>query len=307
MPEISIHQGFGLTIASDMPLPELATGPSDAAPDVWIRSGETPHGLTASEFTWVDYDPPSRTVLLRFPDVGRLLVRDGVEIVYERGTGVSDRDVRLHLLGTAMGTLLHQRGLLPLHGSAVCVGGRASLFVGQQRAGKSSLAARLAQHGHVVLNDDVSVVTFNDKREARIHPGTAHLKLWRDALDGLGRDSASLTRVSGPFDKFFMPIETRDQSAVPVREILVLTDGEEGAEPQVQPLPILEATSMLVQQTYRAEIVEVLGLHQANFRQCVELVRSLPIARLLRPRGMQHFAATIRCLERHWELGSSPP
>ncbi|MEQ1717677.1 MAG: hypothetical protein ABL907_17145, partial [Hyphomicrobium sp.] len=263
-------------------------------------SGVTPRQLTSTAFGWVDCDQSSHAILLRFADIGRFLVRDGSEIIYERGMGVPDRELRLHILGTAMGTLLHQRKLLPLHGSAVCVGGRATLFIGHQRAGKSSLAAHLAQHGHVVLNDDVSVVTSNDQGEPHIQPGTAHLKLWRDALESLGRDPAALTKVSGPFDKFFMPINTQPQRAAPVREILVLADAEDGAATRVRRLSLLEASQVLVQQTYRPEIIEVLGLHQAHFRQCVELAGRLPVAQLIRPRGQQYFPDTIRFLERHW-------
>lgn len=310
----STFQGFGLTIASDIPLPELAPGSDAALPDVTIRAGATPLQSTATEHAWIDTDRASRAVLLRFPEVGRFLVRDGTEVVYEREPGAADNDVRLHILGTAMGTLLHQRGLLPLHGSAVCIDGRATLFVGHQRAGKSSLAARLAERGHLVLNDDVSVVTFTGpnpgtptgQREVILHPGTAHLELWRDALEGLGRDPAALARVSGPFDKFFVPIDIRGQRAVAVREILVLSDADDGPEVRIVPMPILEATSTLVQQTYRPEVVAALGLHERNFRQCVDLARALPVARLLRPRGLQYFADTIDFLEAHWSLRPTP-
>jgi hypothetical protein len=310
---VSTFQGFGLTIASDIPLPELAPAGSGAAPDITIRAGATPSALTATEFAWIDTGD-SRAVLLRFPEVGRFIVRDGAQIVYQREEGVADRDLRLHLLGSGMGTLLHQRGLLPLHGSAVCVDGRATLFVGHQRAGKSTLAARLAQRGYVVLNDDVSVVTFtgplpgsqSGPGEVSLHPGTTHLKLWRDALDGLGHDPVALARVSGPFDKFFVPIDIRGQCAVAVREILVLSDADDGPEARIVPMPILEATSTLVQQTNRPEVVAALGLHERNFRQCVELARALPIARLLRPRGQQYFADTIDFLEAHWSRPPTP-
>ena len=49
---------------------------------------------------------------------------------------VLEGDVRAYLLGTAIGALLHQRGLLPLHASAVEVNGRAVAFIAPAGHGK---------------------------------------------------------------------------------------------------------------------------------------------------------------------------
>ena len=84
------------------------------------------------------------------------------EIVAEPRQGVPDSNVRLFLLGSAMGALLHQRGLLPLHTNAVEVGGRAFAFMGKSGAGKSTLAAWFHDRGFRIVADDVCVVGFDD-------------------------------------------------------------------------------------------------------------------------------------------------
>ena len=68
-------------------------------------------------------------------------MRGGNRISFSPAAGAEETAVRLYLLGTCMGALLFQRKLLPLHGSAVVINGKAYAFVGDSGAGKSTLAA----------------------------------------------------------------------------------------------------------------------------------------------------------------------
>ena len=63
------------------------------------------------------------------------------------------------MLGTALGVLLHQRGLFALHASGVATPSGAWLFTGHSGAGKSTLVAWLHRRfGWPILSDDVTVV-----------------------------------------------------------------------------------------------------------------------------------------------------
>ena len=73
---------------------------------------------------------------------------------------VPDANIRLYLLGSAMGVLLHQRGLLPLHANAVEIDGKAFAFMGASGSGKSTLAAWFHDHGYRIIADDVCAVRF---------------------------------------------------------------------------------------------------------------------------------------------------
>ena len=64
-------------------------------------------------------------------------------------------DVRLFLLGSVWGALALQRGLLPLHASAVGRGRTVHAFTGPPGAGKSTLAAALAARGYPLFTDDM--------------------------------------------------------------------------------------------------------------------------------------------------------
>ncbi len=72
------------------------------------------------------------------------------------------------------------RGLLPLHASAVVLGGRAWLIAGTAGAGKSTLTAELLDCGAQFLADDLTVLSHANGLRAwrgrpamRLHPATA--------------------------------------------------------------------------------------------------------------------------------------
>ena len=114
-------------------------------------------------------------VMLTVDGVGRYLVRGGAEILVDAAGGAAERDVRLFLLGSALGILCHQRGLLPLHANAVVANGAAYAFAGHSGAGKSTLAAHFAQAGYEILCDDVCVISFDEAGQPLAWPGLPRL------------------------------------------------------------------------------------------------------------------------------------
>src|SRR5689334_10832799 len=101
---------FGLQVRSEIPLPGLLPGASGEPGDVTVRVGRI------SE----DQRRPGlyRTggaLLLVVPDVARFLIAEGREITVEPAADAPESNVRLYLMGSAFGALIHQRGLLPLH------------------------------------------------------------------------------------------------------------------------------------------------------------------------------------------------
>ena len=135
---MSLLRIFGLVIDSEVSFDNLSAAPPGAAPDVIIR-----RGLVG--------DNPDLVIA----EAESFRVTDGREIIIEAREGVPERNLRLFLLGSAMGLILHQRGLLPLHANAVALDGRAIAIAGASGAGKSTLAASFARHGHQIVGDDV--------------------------------------------------------------------------------------------------------------------------------------------------------
>jgi hypothetical protein len=209
----------GLVIASEFALLELALRqrqPVDA-PDVRIAMG--PIGERPARTTELPYlDADHGQALLKIPGAGRFLVEHGRNVVIEPDDDADPSFVRLFLLGSVMGLLCHQRGLLPLHASAVEIGGEALAFIGVQGQGKSTIAAHcLAQRPARLVADDILVVSFDAMGRPWAQPGMPSVKLWRDALHALGRDVNDLRPDWLRADKFHMPVIDRlVQAPVPL-------------------------------------------------------------------------------------------
>ena len=104
----------------------------------------------------------------------------------------SSLDVRAYLLGSIFVVLCQQRGLLPLHASAIAGKSGVVAFLANSGQGKSTLAAHLAQRGFRVLADDVCLVDATQPGSAMVIPTAPWLKLWRNSLENLGRASGRI-------------------------------------------------------------------------------------------------------------------
>ena len=68
-----------------------------------------------------------------------------------------------------MGAILMQRKILPLHGSAIAIDGKAYAIVGDSGAGKSTLASAFLNKGYQLLSDDVIAVSLSKKIFHMLH------------------------------------------------------------------------------------------------------------------------------------------
>lgn len=205
----------GWRVRSGVPLPDLLpwTG-DDRSPDLTIRVGAVAARLDDPALGGLVFEGPlfqaARDGTCRFAVPGVAVYRidaAGREVVVDPTVDPAASDVRLFLLGTVFGILCLRRGLLPLHASCVRVGDRAVAFAGPSGIGKSTLAAAFLTRGHTVLADDVTVVDLNGADGPIVLPAFPRLKLWRDALDGLGLDTGGLERVRGALEKYGLPLE----------------------------------------------------------------------------------------------------
>lgn len=283
-----MYAGYGLLIDSELPLPELAPGPvSSARPDVVVQLGVVAPPSAAAVLLprglWVD----GERIGIDVPDVARYSCERGSLITVEPAAGASPDALRLFLLGSTLGALLTQRGLLVLHGNAFVVDGSCAVVLGRSGSGKSTLAAEMHRRGHVVLSDDVVPVDA----AGRAIPGWPRIKLWQDALDRLGVPSAGLDRVGTGFDKFHVPLERSASSTapVPVRWIYVL-DRYDGPL-RVAPVTGAAAFTSLHEHSYRNEVL-VGEVRRTHLARSADLVRTARLARVDRPRGVDSVASS---------------
>src|SRR5262249_39727157 len=138
------HYRFsGLSVDSEMELPGALAAAREEVPDATVRFGKVPRQLPQPSETGPTWEREGDTILLRVPSLARFLIGDGRSITVALEEGALARDACGFVLGSALGMLLHQRGALVLHGSAVAVNGHAIVICGRSGAGKSTTAAAL--------------------------------------------------------------------------------------------------------------------------------------------------------------------
>jgi hypothetical protein len=287
---------FGLTIASDIALP-LPPAAADAAVDVTISQAPVD---VEGEHGW-GYAQVAGGTLLSVETVGRFLISGGQRIVVAPGAGASERNIRLFLLGSAFGALLHQRGLMPLHANAVVVDGRAFAFCGHSGAGKSTMAAWFHDRGHPILADDVCVIGFAADGAALAYPGVPRLRLWRQALEESGRFVDDYERSFDALDKYDVPISGEERTEpAPLAAVYLLGRAGPGAEAGViQRLTGVEAVETLVSNTYRGAYLTSIGGTGPHLAACVRIAKTVPIFRAERRWGFDAFDAEAGRLHDH--------
>ncbi|HYD38983.1 MAG TPA: hypothetical protein VEA60_15295 [Allosphingosinicella sp.] len=285
---------FGLTLRSEVKLPELVPDPGDAVADVSVRLGRTGASAETAPGLHVDGDD----ALLVVKAIGRFRIRSGREMIVEPLADVSPRNLRLYLLGSAFAAILHQRKLLPLHANAVIVDGRAIGFMGHPGAGKSTLAAWFHDRGFDVLADDVCVVTTGADGVPLAHPGIPRLRLWREALEATGREVSAYQRSFDDMDKYTVPTDLgRTLPAMPLSHLYLLDKAE--GEPLVERIEGAAAVEAMVANTYRGAYVPMMGLNRQHLLACAQLARTVPVFRARRRWGFDAFDVEGEALEQH--------
>lgn len=236
-------------------------------------------------------------VCIRYAGGATFRIRDGRDIEFDPDDGADGRALRLLLLGPALAVLLHQRGLLVLHASAIALGESAAAFVGQKGEGKSTLAAALHARGHPLVADDLVPIQFDDPRAVRVRAGFPQLKLGPDVVRQLGEDPALLPRLHPDYEKRARRVDgLAPGPALPLAGIYVLESSDEQA---IVPLPAQERFVELVRHSYLAELLESTGEAAGHFKQVVSLASRVPVHRLRRPRDLATLPRIAQLVEEH--------
>jgi hypothetical protein len=290
------YSAYGLGIRSDILLPELPTGGTDGA--VTIRrapiDGRQPAGATGNASAWVT---PGEA-FIRYDGVVSFLIRDGREIRVDAAPGADEAQQRLYLLGPALGVLLHQRGQLVLHASAVSLNGSAAIaFLAEKSVGKSTTAAAFCAAGHGLIVDDILAIDIAPGAAPMALPGFPQLKLWPESAARFVEDAETLPRLAPDLEKRsrLAPAGFGNQK-LPIRCIYILVDG---AEEEIEPLGPQQAFAELIRHSYLAHVIAATGMSQTHFQQIVALANSTPIAMLRRRRSLDCLPALVKLVEQH--------
>ena len=271
---------YGLTAESDWLLPECLSAEQGAEPDICIIKGLVPEN---------GIDPLSEDMYeqsiegefwLNIEEVARYWIRQGKEIIVEPYPDADEESIRVFLLGSAIGALLFQRGLLLIHGNAIEIDGACAVCVGDSGAGKSTLAAAFLQNGYRLLADDVVPVT----EQGMATPGFPRIKLWGDTARLLGIETDGLRRIMPDMDKYNVPLGERYcNTPLPIKWVYVLESVDEGFV--CLPYEGMSRFEPLHENTYRVHFLEAMALKPQHLQQVAKLAGGIHMAKIQRPQS----------------------
>ena len=304
MPGLNRYSAFGLQIASDLVLPELATAYGATAPSVSIRAGDH------SQWPPLETSPHSTPTLQLAPGEWRLVLEGigwfrasgGHTLEWQRwDDSVSDRDLRTFLVTSGLGAIAIQRGALVLHGTALEREGQAVVLLGHPATGKSTLAWCLVERGWRLLSSELVVVDS----QGSIWPGLQQIKLWHDAAIALGVEWQQLPPVRRGLKRYacLPPDLTSSDQSVPLRCIYDLRRAKKRTEGDVEPAPARmmawevlaqkEALLSLRNQAFHARMYRGMGAESQLFIQAAALARGTTMHWLRVPDGIATMRAVL--------------
>lgn len=277
---------YGLGIHSELELPELTE--KSAEPDIQIRLAQLGFDSSGFEMESGVFYAEALDARVRFDGIGAFLIRNGSEVLIEQVANAAPQELRLILLGSVFATLLHQRGLLVLHASAVAREDRAIAFLAEAGAGKSTAAAAMLTHGYRLLTDDILALKPESKEPIAVYPAFPFLKVSPEVASALGQNIDSAPRVSARLDKRVWGIKDAETRLTPLHCIYVLERSERSGIEAIAPQ---QAFVELVRHTFVALLLNATQGTQRHFQQCAVLASRVPVRRLPIPSSLTALAS----------------
>ena len=261
--------------------------------------GVVPHSLLGEQLGEMSWQLKEGEFLLRATGEHYFHYRHGEGLTKERDLDADLSEESLWLNGSVYAAIASLNGLLPIHASAVAMGGQVFAFTGPPGAGKSTLIAALGNRGFPMFCDDTLVLDLSEPDRIICLPGHKRLKLCADAIAMTGANREE--KVSGTVDKFYAtPVSGSSATALPLASLVFLDDaGEAGI------VPLSAGESMFRMQDDHQTTNLFAAAQQLDragrFAYLARLARQVAMARLARPRDRARFDDSVALAARYIE------
>lgn len=293
------YSAYGLTFSSSLPMPELLASSPEGTTDVEIALAPAANPTSADTSAIRCVSASSSKVHLSWGSVGDLIVEGGHFISVVPAPDVSVDTLGLFVAGAGLGVLLHQRGLLVLHGSGVQIGDRTVGFLGGKGWGKSTTAMALGQRGHLVVSDEHLAIRLNEDGQPVVLPSSSPVKLWADALSSLGGVPEDSVPVRAGLNKYYASPPAASGQSSTLDQLYLLDVGEQLA---IERVPPAKAFFGVVPHLYicrfGTSFLQATGASE-SFNRLSALISKMPVCRLVRRPDLTQLSEMARLIESH--------
>ena len=253
--------------------------------DVTLMKVDEPRRVQKPEYADSYWQINQNEFAMQVDEVGNFYACGGNRVEYAPADGASRASLEVYLNGSVYGAILHQRRILPMHGSSFIEKGMGIMLCGESGAGKSSLTAAFCLDGAEFLTDDVTPIVFKNQLP-EIMPLSDRIKLWQDCLKQLERKEESLVPIWEGETKYYFPMEKNMRHSVPLEQVFII---ETGDFEQVEHSPVtgVEAFSAIRNEVYRWEYLPAMPESEKRYlEQLIIMSSRLRITRIKRPKGI---------------------
>lgn len=298
MSKFYFYNCFGLNIKSEIYFPELNSHENNY--DAIIRFDKEKSFPIESRGNYSNIIKYSHNdISFLFDNKPLFRVRNGKEIIVNSDIKISNILLRSLLLGQGMGILLHQKGYLVLHGSAVDVGEKAIAFLGGCGDGKSTIAAILNRGGHSLITDDILVIDFDKNNNPILLPSFPRIKLWDDVLNLLRHKNEFYPKIHPQFSKYSYRLDKNFcKKQVPLKTVYIIEKSEKNS---VSSIKTQDALIELIKNSYLIFLFDA-DEKQENFIQCGRTVNNTTIKRLKRSQSLDSIQELVTILEEDFTI-----
>jgi hypothetical protein len=222
--------------------------------------------------------------LIRIEDVADFEITGGQQIRVWPVAGAKQKDIEIFLFGPAWATLCHQRGILPLHASAIVTEmGGVMAFAGPSGVGKSTTAALLNSLGYQLVTDDILPVRFDQNAIPGAWPYLRRLKLHREPIAELAFTSRETVSEALDKEKYFVyPKHAADDQWSRLERVYLLEIDPTCPRVSIDRIIGAEAVGALIDQTYHFKFILGSGRVRDHLSLCAYLVSKIAIYRMRR-------------------------
>jgi hypothetical protein len=267
------YGAFGLTIASDVALPQLCVVEADGKADLRIELG----AVAAEPVSAPRLRRRAIARLFRYECIDGALARIQLEPEADPA-GAADM-----IIGRLLTVIAYQRDILPLHAGAVEAGMGLVAFAGPSGAGKSTLTAAMTARGLPLAADDLLATKAGDRPLAA--GGTHRMKLSAASLAGLGWPAG--TELSNATEGKYLVappvVGTAGADWRPLRAVFNLIRGEPG----LRRLSPLEAAAVASRVVKMPELIDQCGQAASHWQRWIALAGRAPIVDLSAPDDLE--------------------
>jgi hypothetical protein len=299
---VYLYDVYGLTIGSDIAIPELLPSPDrGGTAEINLGLADPPNRLTTisdwlvstaspSGAPWLSWAKITRGYVLRFHDLADFLVdSEGrhVTCVFA-ASDVSAATLRHLVIDHVLPRVLNLRGFDALHATAVVIEDRVCAFVAEAGTGKSTLAASFHLAGYPAFCDDCLVL--RDTRPLTVLPAYPGVRLWEPSFHALGGSAATLGVAVAQYTAKTRQLGSAEgfrAEPLPLARIYLLerknrSEATAKSSPQLQQLKPGDAMPALMAATFPLDITDHTMLTR-HFRLLSRAAAELPIRRLTIP------------------------